>query len=147
MATSLFRVKVIEKDNDTLVLRLGMISAEQPDFYDSKSFALALLYDPIVREQVADAPLAKAVTFENTLEIDWLETHLDEYVRSTRLFDVVNHPRTVDLSTLSAKQQRDFWKSGTAPQASLEIAVTDPRWIAHLQRGDQWETAAYDPTI
>lgn len=147
MATQLFRVKVLENAGNTAIFRLQIISGEQPDFYASKSFALMLLYDPIVSERVTDAPLAEHVTFDDTLDAAWVNAHGDDYIRSTRLFDVKNHPRTVDLSALSAKQQREFWKSNRAPQASLEVVVTDPRWLAHLKAGDQWETAAYDATL
>ncbi len=144
MATYLFRVKVKEKKNDSLTFGLRIISAEQPGFYGGKSFALMLLYDPIVGERVKDAPLGRSVTFENTLDPAWVTAHVDDYIRSCRLFDVVNTPPTENLAALSPKERKSFWKSDRAPQASLEVTVTDPQWIEHLKKGDEWDSAAYD---
>ena len=147
MATRLFRVKVTGKTVDTLTFRLRIITGEQPGFYDGKSFALMLLYDPIVNERTRGAPLAEKVTFDDTLDVGWVRAHVDEYVRSSRLFDTKNLPLTVDLAALSGNQRRAFFNSTRAPQASLEIVVTDPRWIAHVKLGDEWETAAYDAML
>jgi hypothetical protein len=144
MGTRLFHVKVVAKKADTVVLRLRIISAEQPGFYDGKSFALMLLYDPIVNARAPNAPLGERVTFENTNDAGWARAHVDAYVRSCRLFDVTNHPIAVDLVAMTGAERRRFFKSSVAPHASLEIVVTDPRWIAHLKRGQTWETAAYD---
>ncbi|HKX29090.1 MAG TPA: hypothetical protein VJ302_15455, partial [Blastocatellia bacterium] len=85
MATSLFKVKVLSKREAVLVLRLRIISAEQPDFCRSKSFALMLLLDPIIYRMVEDAPLAQQVSSENILDVNWVSQHLDEYIKECRL--------------------------------------------------------------
>ena len=88
--------------------------------------------------------MADGYVIENTNDAGWARAHVDAYVRSCRLFDVTNHPIAVDLVAMTGAERRRFFKSSVAPHASLEIVVTDPRWIAHLKRGQTWETAAYD---
>jgi hypothetical protein len=41
----------------------------------------------------------------------------------------------------------DFFDSSRAPAAVFEVTVTKPEWIAHLRRGMEWESAAYDPFV
>ena len=144
MATDLFHVKVSEVSDTRTVLTLQIITGEQPDFYSGKSFALMLLYDPIVDEKVSDAPLGREVSFDETMNREWLFDHVDEYIQSAVLEEVRNQPVTADLKAMSPKQRRDFYRSNRAPSARFEIIVTQPEWLAHLRKGMEWDSAAFD---
>lgn len=144
MATSLFKVKVLSKKEALLVLRLRIISAEQPDFCTSKSFALMLLIDPIIQEIADNALLAQNVSLKDTLDINWVSKNVSKYIKECRLSKIENHPLNVDLEQLSPKQQRDFWKSTRTPTAVFEITTTSPVWIEHIHKGMEWRTAAFD---
>jgi hypothetical protein len=144
MATQLFKVKVLSKCDNVVILQLRIISAEQPDFCKSKSFALMVICDPIINEVVENAPLAQRVSFEHTLDITWVSKNVHNYIEDCHLYDIKNYPITVDLENLSPKQRRDFWKSAEVPQAVFEITVTNPLWIEHIHKGMEWQTAAFD---
>ena len=145
MGTYLFHVTVIEVRDTRLVLKLRIITGEQPGFHSGAGFALMLLYDPIESGITRDAPLARKFMFDDILNVDWLEEHVDEYIQSTKLNDVRNQPITEDLERMSSKQWRDFFKSNRAPSARFDITVTRPEWIGHFGKGMEWESAAYDP--
>jgi hypothetical protein len=140
----LFHVKVIDVAGTRAVLALRIISAEQPAFYTGKSFALMLLYDPIVDGSVEGAPLGGALRFDDAMDADWLYEHLDDYIEYAVLDDVKNQPVTVDLEAMSAKQRRTFYQSKRAPSARFEIVATQPAWLAHLREGMAWDSAAFD---
>jgi hypothetical protein len=144
MATSLFHVKVAEVRDTRVVLNLRIITGEQPDFDSGPGFALMLLYDPIVKKLVSDAPLGREFTAEDTRDSEWVDEHMDEYILSDSLEDVKNLPITEDLESMSLKQRRDFFKSSRAPTARFHITVTRPEWVAHLRKGMEWDSAAYD---
>lgn len=146
MGTALFNVKVLGKEEKSVVLGLRIISAEQPDFYRTKSFALMLLYDPIVREETPDAPLGREFAFEDTLDPGWVNANVDKYIAKARLSEKQNVPVKADLGKMSGKQRRDFWKSDEAPTAKFEIKVTSPEWIEHLKSGMRWDSSAIDVT-
>ena len=38
----------------------------------------------------------------------------------------------------------DWDDAATLPRAVLEITVTEPRWITHLQARMMWDSAAYN---
>jgi hypothetical protein len=147
VATSLFHVKVLECSGVDVKLELRIITGEQPAFYSGLSFALMLLYDPINKGLARDAPLARAVSVEQTTDLGWLHEHVDEYIDDAVLTDLRNHPVAVDLERMSPKERRDFFRSARAPVAVFEVTVTKPEWIAHLRRGMEWDTAAYDAFI
>lgn len=144
MATPLFHAKVMEVRDTRVVLKLRIITGEQPDFYSGPSFALMLLYGPIVKEMVRNAPLAREVTFEQTIDVDWLDEHIDNYIQSTVLDQVKNLPITADLDAMSSEQWSEFFQSDRAPSARFEITVTRPEWLSHLHEGMEWDTAAYE---
>jgi len=144
MATDLFHVKVSDVSHTRIMLSLRIITGEQPDFYSSKSFALMLVYDPIIHEMVSDAPLGRELSFDDTMNGEWLYDHVDEYIQSAVLEDVRNQPFTADLKAMSPKQRRDFFRSSRAPSARFEITVTQPEWLAHLRKGMEWDSAAFD---
>ena len=144
MATSLFKVKVLSKKEASLILRLRIISAEQPGFCTSKSFALMLLIDPIIQEIADRAPLAHNVSLKDTLDINWVSVNVSKYIEECHLSNIENYPLSVDLEQLSPKQQRDFWKSNRTPTAIFEITTTSPAWIEHIDKGMEWDTAAFD---
>lgn len=144
MATDLFHVKVNDISDTRLVLALRIVTGEQPDFYSGKSFALMLLYDPIINKIVSDAPLGREVSFDETMNAEWLYDHVDDYIQSAVLEEVRNQPVTADLQAMSPKQRRDFFRSSRAPSARFEITVTQPEWLAHLRKGMEWDSAAFD---
>lgn len=145
MATDFFHVKVLSKEGSTVVLRLRIITGEVRDFYRSESFALMLLCGPIANEEPPKSPLGREVTFEDTLDPEWVDDHVDDYIAGVRLYDVKNFPPTVDLAKLSFDERREFFESDdTAPTAKFEIKVTSPKWIEHIRPGTEWDTAAYD---
>jgi hypothetical protein len=144
MATSLFHVKVLECSGVDATLELRIITGDQPDFDSGPSFALMLLYDPIDKELALDAPLARAVSVGQTTDPKWLDEHVDEYIDDAVLTNLRNHPVAVDLERMSPEERRDFFGSARAPVAVFEVTVTKPEWIAHLRRGMEWDTAAYD---
>jgi hypothetical protein len=147
MATALFHVTVGTIAGNDVVFQLRIITGEQPDFYTGRAFALMLLYDPIVKQNISDAPLARHVSAQHITDVAWLHEHVDEYIDEAVLTTVDNHPVTADLERMSPKQRREFFQSNQAPTGTFEITVTNPEWKAHLRPGMEWESAAYDAFV
>jgi hypothetical protein len=140
-----FHVKVLERSGTDVKLDLRIISAERTEFDDGAAFALMLLYDPISQQLVYDAPLANRMSQEDTMDREWLERHLDDYVEDGILTDVNNLPMTVDFEKMSTKEMKAFFRSSRAPTALLDVTTTSPEWAGHLRPGMEWDSAAFDP--
>lgn len=144
MATSLFSVKVLSKEDNTVRLRLRIITGEQTEFPSSHYFALMVLYDSVDFGRIK-APLADAMTIDNVIDREWLDDNVDRFIQSVSLSEVVNLPVRADLESMSSAERRRFWRGADAPHATLEITVAAPQWIEHIRKGDEWESRAYDP--
>lgn len=91
--------------------------------------------------------------------------HVDRFIEHVTLGNVRNAPLDIealhdkiDRELSAQKVRRDdraawraawderwdaFWRDpAQLPSATYEIDVTDPRWIAHLDLGSRWESAA-----
>jgi hypothetical protein len=144
MATSLFHVKVLSKQENTVRLRLRIITGEQTEFPSSHYFALMVLYDSANFAQIK-APIADAMTTDDTMDHEWLDDNVDRFIQSVTLSEVVNLPVRVDFEGMSSAQRRRFWRGADAPHATLEITVTSPQWIEHVHKGGEWESTAFEP--
>jgi hypothetical protein len=142
--TSMFSVRVMNRTDTDVVFRVRIMSTEQPSFCASRSFGLMLLYDPIAQGLASDAPLASEMSFDDTLDANWVTANIARFIKSTCITHVEHLPLTVDPAEMSPGERRRFWRSSKAPTASLEVTASGPAWVSHLRKGMEWETGAFD---
>lgn len=140
--SELFSVEVLRVAENTVALQLIIIHPDQQRFYTTRSFALQLLWEPTHLSYQHDgetvyrhAPsaLGQAITVEAIQDRDFVIAQQGQIIASVALLETVNYP-------LGAV---DWDDAATLPRAVLEITVTEPHWIAHLQAGMTWDSAAY----
>lgn len=169
--SELWSAEVVSKSGVHIVILLRAIHPDSGSFGKSKKFVFRLLYDlafdygpGLVLE--TRGPLGEVVALERLSDDDFLEENVDRYVSQVVIEDIRNAPFEVD--ELRSRIDRQLIASGLAPDdqtswnaawnarwqafwedheglptATYKIDVTDPRWIAHLERGSRWESAAY----
>ena len=106
-----------------------------------------------------------AITLDQTFDDTFMDGNVDRFIE--RLTVNVQKPR-LDVEALRDRLDREvaargirrddheawntawnelwdaFWDDATnLPVATYTIDVTDPQWIAHLDMGSTWESAAY----
>ena len=168
--SALWFARVLAKDNRRIVVELRAIHPDSGEFQDAKRFALRLLYDEAYgydpdMSLKPRGPLGGAIALDQTFDDAFMEANVDRFVESV----VVNvqKPR-LDVEQLRDRLDREvaergirhddhdawntawnelwdaFWDEATnLPVATYTIDVTDPQWIAHLDVGSTWESAAY----
>lgn len=169
--SALWSAEVVGKDDHRVTVEVRAIHPDSGAFADSKSFVFRLIYDltfrygrGLVREVCG--PLGEAVQLEQTFEDAFLDGNVDRFIAYVTHGNVRNAP--LDVEALRADIDRElsargvrrddgaawrtaweerwdaFWSDpARLPTATYEIGVTDPRWIAHLELGSRWESAAY----
>lgn len=130
MGSDLYRVKVVEKQDRTVKLRVEVVHPDSNYLSDNESFALMVLREGTTAG--ATAPLAQEISFADTLDRGWLSLY-------TRGF--IERVESKVESGSSEGQTADQWIKGT-----LTITVTDPAWIAHLAVGAEFDSRAFDVT-
>ena len=168
--SALWSAEVVSKDNRRVVVEVRAIHPDSGEFLATKKFAFRLLYDEafaygpgMVRQ--SRGPLGDEVALEQTFDDAFLSRNVDRFIDRVTVRGVRN---PLDLEALHAELDRavsgrgirrtdheawhdawqelwdGFWSDpARLPTATYEIDVTDPRWIAHLDRGQTWESAAY----
>lgn len=82
---------------------------------------------------------------DDILNEDFVQENSSRFIKSVNIKDLKNYPRDVNFDEMSEDEFDAYWENEEGlPQATLVIQVTDPKWIAHLESGMEWETAAYD---
>lgn len=169
--SALWSAEVVAKGDRRVIVDVRAIHPDSGEFSDGKKFAFRLIYDPAYRygpglAREACGPLGEAVQVEQIFDDAFLDGNVDRFLERVTVRDVRNAPLDVEAlredidRELSARGvRRDagaawseawqerwdaFWRDpARLPAATYEIDVTDPRWIAHLELGSQWESAAY----
>jgi hypothetical protein len=130
MGSDLYQVKVVEKQDRTVKLRIEVVHPDSNYLSDNESFALMVMREGA--QGVADAPLAQEISFDDTLDRGWLNLY-------TRGF--IERVESKVESGSSEGQTKEQWLKGT-----LTITVTDPAWISHLAVGAEFDSRSFDVT-
>jgi hypothetical protein len=135
------KVKVLEKTDRTVKLRLSTLIPEVPEVCLAPNCALQILWDKAHPDFGKQGPLADAMSEGNRLDAHWLLEHQDQFIESVTLLETANYPVPPEQEFVEMR------KKGVLPEATIEIRVTDEKWIAHLRRGATWDTAPFDASI
>jgi hypothetical protein len=118
--SAFYSVEVVEIDNVFLRLKLRIINRDKRDFIEEENVAFQLILEPIFSDCDFTSPLGKNVSLDRLGDEIWIVENADKYIASVQL-------------EVKGDQQ-----------AEMLIEVTDPQWIAHLQKGMNWESSVYD---
>jgi len=134
--SDLYEVRVIRMEApSTVVLAVQVVASEPVPIPNDLSFALGLLRDACN----AKAPLAREVSGDDLRDEGWASANTSRFVRAVRRSKVANAPPKAAVPSPT----HPYWRRGKFMRAELRIQVTDPRWLAHLDRGTVWRSRAY----
>ena len=129
--STLWNVEVLELEGATVKLRIVCAHPDAGRFKADKVFALRVLHEPSTEfdddfQTVGVGPLGDAVDDDRLLSESWAEEHAPEYIASVKV-EPDDLPNEVPVDTV----------------ATYEIKTTDPKWLEHLDPGQQWRSAAF----
>ncbi len=145
MASSLFKVQVINIQETICDLRLFIIHPDQSRFYATGPFAIQLIWDAMTSSDRVVFPIGQRITLDDVSNPDFMYENEDTYISMVEFLEFKNYPRTINLDDLSEKEFQEYWlNEELLSQAIIRITVTDPRWIEHLEIGIEWESSAFN---
>jgi hypothetical protein len=170
MGTTLWHVEVVKLAGDTVRLAVRVADADAGPFETGNAFVLRMLYEPATGldsnyKDTAFGPLGEAIEEDQIYDDDWLAKHGAEFLRSVELADVVNGDvdrassqariekaliaegkkrRSKGWDELVLERMKRFWSDPkNLPSAVYVIQTTNEKWLAHLKRGQKWNSAAF----
>lgn len=170
MAT-LWKAKVLALEENQVRLQIRQVHPDAGPFASTRQFALRLLHEQALGfnedfQNVALGPLGDAISEDQVYDEDWMGGEAKNYVPEVSLIEssgpALSEPEVMnmllkkifphqdpkflspaDLQKVE-KAYSEFWsQEDQLPWATYLIRVSDPRWIAHLKKGQSWNSAAY----
>ncbi len=138
----LYHVDAIEKDDCTLVVRVHLVHEDEREFYQSKNWALQIIWPPANPLLDLDWPLGREVPFEAFIDSAALLRHADRLIERVTLLSTRRYPVKAGFSFKDA-----FERLGEMPMAELAIVATDARWLEHITPPQSWKSGAYDRSL
>ena len=143
--SELYSVTVAEVTDEHVDLAVTVVHPDAGAVPDDLSFAFRILYDPFIdyslneKPPVVGAPLGKEMDLDDYLEEGFIAMNAAGFVASSTLIGEENHPPPY----YGDEGYEEFWENGGPSTATLRVVPTHPGWIAHLEAGMSWDTAAY----
>lgn len=135
--SSMWDVDVVNRGDGWIDLHVTVAHPDAGPLAASRGFALQLLLRPAYAlderyQRVPACPLGEAVPFHRSYDAVSVATFADRFVRA-----VTVHRAIADTGAGRGRRGPEMW---------IRVAVTDPKWIAHLTPGDTFGAASWCPT-
>ncbi|MGC4119845.1 MAG: pentapeptide repeat-containing protein [Myxococcales bacterium] len=171
--SEMYDVTVVNRGQTWVDLRVRQVHPDAGRVSESKGFALQLLLVEAYRfnesyDRVPNGPLGEAIGFDQSYDAETCDELAETYVKSSHAYKAVNVPFDEQASHAAVDQRvlargiardsegwadawqdewREWWhRPDGPPYVTLRVEVTDPRWVAHLQPGKCFDTAAWAPS-
>jgi hypothetical protein len=132
-----YHIKALQKKRKKLRMRLHLLIPEIDDFCYAKNCVLQILWDKAHPAFGLNCPLNQAMSQSQRQDPRWLMAHQSSFVEAVSLLDTANYPAESD-AVFAEQDTRKL------PQATIEVFVTDEKWIEHIRAGDEWDSVPVD---
>lgn len=144
MSTDLYALKILEKTDLEVKLRVTVYYPGMDDAPDSENFFLQAFWDEADTRFGGGGPLGDAITVDQICDEDFRLDHAADYIAHVECLAAHNAP-----SDENPAYDTDDWYQGEVTDndaltwAEFRVTATDARWLAHLIPGQYWTTTAY----
>lgn len=143
----LVSIKSIDHNRGKVDFHLTIINPDQKSFYNTKSFALLLLLDPLDNAGAKPTAITDEIPLEDivNLNLDIIKKKATKIIKKVDLHDIINFPPDTKTTLLTDDKFRQFWANyNLLPQAILTVLVKNASYISHLTEGQTWKSAAFN---
>jgi hypothetical protein len=148
LASKLYSVQINTVQAHTVNLTICIVHPDITVIPTSKTFALQLLYDPILgseieKEVIRNSPLPQELNLDDILDQSWLIDNAGGFIRSVHLapkLPISVTPKSEGLDLVPTSEN----EMGAYQCGEYEIVVSHPGWVQHLKPGLAWDTVSYD---
>lgn len=158
--TTLHRVRVESVEGPRLTCHVDHVyGSHWPwSLVSSRTLALHFLYESLRpelpdREMTWDeseefqhsTPLWQELDGNDCCDEKWNRKNVGRFVSCVGMVDHQHCDEMwADLTDPRWDAEPNLWETKPRPEARCIIGVTDPRWVAHLTPGMEWDSTAYD---
>src|SRR4051812_22069135 len=105
MSTASVHVKVINKADLKLELRLSLIKYDEPEFCTTAACVVQMLWDKAAAPSERPAAIYDAISRDQRLDQAWLRRHQFDFVRTVSVRETFNYPVPPDFNYQKARPE------------------------------------------
>ncbi len=170
MASELWKIKILDKSEKTIRLKVYTVHPDAGEVSLHKDFALLLLTEEAYKfdengKQVPRCSLGELIPFGESYHPENVAPYSDKVIQNVTAIEAGNIPwdyhtmieeKEDELEAQGVEEGSDEWNRQINaywnelhrtlekfPYVILNIEVTDPKWIEHLDIGTTFYSAAY----
>src|ERR1700740_1102214 len=105
----IFEAFAKKKEHNILEVLVYIVHPQQFEFYESKGFALLLLWDainPFLRDKIA---LTKVISLHQVDDSAWVANNVNEFIKEITLLKTCNYPIRYEWNEMPEEEQQDFF--------------------------------------
>lgn len=144
MSASLVKIRILEKEKTSVSLEIKIINPAEYYFYAKKNFAIQVIWEAVQIYDNPECPLAKAISLDQISDTEWVLANESKFIKEVKIMSTKNYPDSGQLKSMDRASFDEFRKKNGIPEAIFDVEVTDPKWIKHIRKGMEWESASYD---
>jgi hypothetical protein len=140
-----FEAHATRKEGAVVEVRVHIVHPQQFQFYESKSFALQLLWDATPPSARARVPLTSAVSVNQISDPGWVLGHEGEFIKSVEVLETSNYPIEYEWDEMTESEQDALFKDKSKLASALyRIEATRPEWVEGVSPSQRWDSGAAD---
>lgn len=144
MSTDLYGIRVLEKKDQELKIKVFLTYYDMDYIPNSKAFFLMVLWEKAAMDE--EGLLAQEISDEQIFNEDYMDEHAPKYISKVKETAALNYP-VKNLSSYSTfyYEREGQWKDeDLLAQKDFVITMTDAKWIEELKEGMSWGTTAHE---
>jgi hypothetical protein len=144
MSTDLYRIRVLDlsREQRRVTFRVFLVYYDWSGVPTDPSFFFRILWDEADARFGGGGPLGHEVTVDQFLDEKFVDQNTQRFVEKVKQLSYKDH--TFPDGKAPTFVYESFKDEAKLTQGDFEVTVTDPRWIAHLKKGQTWQTTSYE---
>ncbi|GAA0726003.1 hypothetical protein GCM10009430_32500 [Aquimarina litoralis] len=136
--SALYSILVKEMENKKIILDIKVIHPDSMVIPASPGFALSIIHSRAER----NSPISEEVSLDLILNKNWMAKYARGFILDVDV-EIENYPGDEMIRDYA----NQYWENvNNWLRGDMTVLVSDSEWLHHLQVGDKWETASFDPT-
>ncbi len=132
------RVQALQLQGTEVMLQITIVHVDEDSFCLEPNCVLQMLWQAGGPWNPSEVPLHAEMSVGQLLDPAWLLANTARFIASVKPVGGDRQPAS------SGEAAADASRGSGQPSAAAKVVVTDPRWLAHIEPGQSWDSAPYD---
>lgn len=143
--STLYNIKAIKIDNEKAYadFNIKVVHPDAMTIHETAGFGLHVINNVNWKA----SPISNEISNEDLGDANWCSKYAHGFIKKVEIVETLFEQPEGSKYPHDREYNHPFWQSPHEwPEAILRISATDPAWLEHIKEGDEWDSAAYNPS-